>query len=244
MELKPDERIDDLQINGLKLIQNAKKYCFTSDSVLLANSVAVGSKHKLIDFCTGTGIIAVLLAGKKNAQSVVGVELQSDLADIAKRNVVLNNLQDKVSILNISAQDCISAFPLESFDTAVCNPPYRKLGTGETDSDEGRAICKYEIKLTLSELVSVASRLLKFGGRFYMVHRADRLAEIIYELKKSRLEPKVITVVFPKADKQPDTVIFECIKGGAEGVKLKTLTVYDKNGAYTAEAARLYSKEI
>lgn len=241
MMLKAEERLDDLQVNGLKIIQNPKKYCFTSDAVLLANTVKAGAKHKVCDLCAGSGIIGILIASKQKAKEVVCIELQADMAEMAERSVKLNNLDDKVSVLNVSAQDAYKTLGLECFDIVVSNPPYGKVGVGETVKDEGKAICRNELKLTLAELVCAAARLTKFGGKFYMIHRADRLAEIIYELKEVSLEPKNITLIYPKSDKLPDTVIFECIKGGKAGVKLHRLVVFNDDNTYTVGAKRLYS---
>ncbi|MEG1790693.1 MAG: tRNA1(Val) (adenine(37)-N6)-methyltransferase [Clostridia bacterium] len=239
--LKTGERLDDLQINGLKIIQNSNLYCFTSDAVLLANTVNASANDRVCDLCSGSGIIAMLIASKRNAREVVGVELQAEMADMAQRSVDLNNLGDKVKILQLSAQDAPSKLGYGSFDIVVANPPYGTVGTGRICEDERIAICKNEIKLTLNELVLSASKLTKFGGKFYMIHRADRLAEIIFALKMVSLEPKAITIIYPKADKTPDTFIVECINGGKPGLILKSLTVYEHNNTYTAEAKKLYS---
>lgn len=238
-----NERIDDLQIDGLRLIQDKTKYCFTSDSVLLANLVKCGVRDKILDIGTGTGIVAILLAGKKKASSVTAVEIQEDLSKLAERNVKLNKLDGKVTVVNASAQSLMSKFGAERFDIIVSNPPYRKPCDGQMDLDEGRAICKYEIKLSLDELTNIAASLLKYKGKFYMVHRADRMCECIYLLKQNKLEPKIVTLVYPKAGKAPDTVIYECVKGGAAGVKINSLVVYADDGEYTAAAKKLYAKE-
>lgn len=242
-EILEGERIDDLQINGLKLIQHADKYCFTSDAVLLANSVAVGAKSRVLDIGTGSGIIAILLAGKKNAGSVTAVEIQQDMAKLAERNVKMNNLDDKITVMNVAAQRLPDILAQESFDTVVSNPPYKKPTSGDMDKNEGRAIGKYELKLTLSELTEVASKMLKFGGKFYMIHRADRLAECIYELKKRKLEPKKITLIRPRELKPFDTVVIESVKGGKEGLKIDTVVVYNDDNTYTPRVKAMYYKE-
>lgn len=242
-ELKQTERIDDLQINGLKLIQDAEKYCFTSDAVLLANTVTVNKKSKVLDIGTGSGIIAVLLAGKKNAAHVTAVEIQPDMADIAERNVKLNNLDDKITVLNVAAQKLPDIMPVECFDVVVSNPPYKKIDAGEMDTNVCRAIGKYEIKLTLKELINTAARMVKYGGKFYLIHRADRLAECIYEMKLNKLEPKKMWLIRPRADKAADTVIFECIKGGKSGLKTDTVVVYGEDNEYTPRVKAMYYKD-
>lgn len=235
------ERIDDLQVNGLKIIQNPEKYCFTSDAVLLANTVKANYKSKVCDLCTGSGVIAILIQGKQNVECVAGIEIQKDIANMAKRSVELNNLQDKITIYNISVQDAPRLIGQGLFDIVVVNPPYASVNTGEIVTDSSIAISKSEIKLKLSELALSASKLVKFGGKFYIIHRAGRLAEIIYELKNVGLEPKVITLVYPKISKNADTVIIESVKGAKQGVILKKLIVFNEDNSYTDEAKRLYS---
>ena len=155
----------------------------------------------------------------------------------------MNGLSDKIVVINSSLQDFAKSVPAESFDVIVSNPPYKKPDSGEMDKNETRAVSKYELKLTLDELIENARRILKFRGKFYMVHRADRMAECIYKLKQNNIEPKVMTLVYPKAEKSPDVVIYECIKGASEGVKINTLIVYDEDGEYTALARKMYSKD-
>ena len=230
-DLFENERIDDLEINDLRLIQNAEGYCFTSDSVLLANLVKARKTDKILDVGAGSGIISILLAGKMGYGNVSALEIQKNMAALAARNVEMNGLSDKIVVINTSLQDFAKSVPAESFDV------------GEMDKNETRAVSKYELKLTLDELIENARRLLKFRGKFYMVHRADRMAECIYKLKQNNIEPKVMTLVYPKAEKSPDVVIYECIKGASEGVKINTLIVYDENGEYTALARKMYSKD-
>ncbi len=241
--LNPTERIDDLQINGLQLIQDADKYCFTSDAVLLANTVAVTKKSKVLDIGTGSGIIAILLAGKKEAAHVTAVEIQPDMANIAKRNVKLNKLDDKITVMNIAVQRLPDVIPAESYDIVVSNPPYKRPDAGEMDKNESRAVSKYELTLTLAELAQAASRMVKYGGKFYMIHRADRLAECIYELKQNKLEPKKMWLIQPKASKPADTVIFECVKGGKQGIKIENVVVFDENNEYTERVRKMYYKD-
>lgn len=241
--LKAGERIDDLQIDGLRLIQNPKLYCFTSDAVLLANAARVKRGGVLVDLCSGSGIIGILTSVKQSPTQVVCIELQQELADMSERSVKLNNLQDKVRVLNISVQDAPSVLGTETADTITCNPPYQRSGSGATADSESVAICKTELKLTLAELCECTAKLLKFGGKFYVVHRADRLAELIYELKRNKLEPKKLTLIKPKATKPADTVIIEAVKGGGVGLSTDTLIVFKADGTYTKRVKKLYYKE-
>lgn len=238
-----NERIDDLEINDLRLIQNAEGYCFTSDSVLLSNSVKAKKTDKILDVGAGSGIISILLAGKMGYGAVTALEIQQCMASLARRNVEMNGLSDKINVVNTALQEFVKNVPAECFDVIVSNPPYKKPTAGEMDKNETRAISKYELRLSLDELIENVRRLLKFKGKFYMVHRADRMAECIYKLKKNSLEPKVMTLVYPKAMKTPDVVIYECVKCGAEGVKINSLIVYDENGDLTKDAKKMYSKD-
>ena len=187
--IREGERLDDLEVNGLKLIQNPKLYCFTSDSVLLANTAKVKRKDKVLDLCSGSGIVGILIASKKKKKTVDLVEIQPEMANLAERNVKLNNLEDVVKVYEISVQEAADALGCEKYDVVVCNPPYMENGRGFKDEKEHIALCRAEISLTLKELITCASKCLKFGGRLNLVHRADRLADIIYQMKSKGLEP-------------------------------------------------------
>lgn len=241
--LRDGERLDDLEVNGLKLIQNPQLYCFTSDSVLLANTAKVKRKDKVLDLCSGSGIVGILIASKQGAKSVDLVELQPEMADLAERNVKLNNLERSVKVYETSVQKATEALGYEKYDVIVCNPPYQKVGTGLTSENESIAVCKTELKLTFAELAEAVGKLLKFGGKFFFIHNAERTAELIYELGARSLQTKKITLVKPKETKEPDTVIIEAVKGGKCGVKFDFLTVFDENGNYTDRVKKLYSKE-
>lgn len=242
-ELNKGERLDDLQIDGLEIIQNPKLYCFTSDAVLLANTVKAKKTDKVCDLCSGSGIIGILIAAKKLPASVTMVELQPKMADMARRSVLHNKLNGKIEVFNVSVQDAPKILGQGNFDTVVCNPPYQPKNSGEINGDGEVAICKTEIKLTLDELTDSAAKLLKFGGKFYLIHRADRLAEIIFSLKQNKLEPKRLTFVKPKASKTADTVIVEAVKGGKTGLTTDTLVVFKNDNTYTERVKKLYCKE-
>ena len=241
--IREGERLDDLEVNGLKLIQNPKLYCFTSDSVLLANTAKVKRKDKVLDLCSGSGIVGILIASKQGAKSVDLVEIQPEMANLAERNVKLNNLEDVVKVYEISVQEAADALGCEKYDVVVCNPPYQKAGTGKTAENEQIAVCKTELKLTFFELAEAVRKLLKFGGKFCFIHNAERTAELIAALHANSLQTKKITLVKPKASKEPDTVIIEAVKGGKCGVKFDFLTVFDEDGNYTDRVKKLYSKD-
>ena len=197
---------------------------------------------RVLDMCTGSGCILLSLLHYSNDCEGLGVDLSAEALEVAGRNVLKVLTPEKAEHAHFLQSDLFEKVE-GKFEIIVSNPPYKKPDSGEMDKNETRAVSKYELKLTLDELIENARRLLKFRGKFYMVHRADRMAECIYKLKQNNIEPKVMTLVYPKAEKSPDVVIYECIKGASEGVKINTLIVYDENGEYTALARKMYSKD-
>lgn len=240
MELFENERLDDLQIEGLKIIQNKKLYAFTSDSVLLANSVKVKSTDVVCDLGSGTGIIAILLAGKKKAHKVVGVEIQKELFEMSERSRDFNGLQN-LSFINQPLQTAYKTLGSETFDTVVANPPYFSVDT--TQSEGSRAIGRSEQQASLGEFAQSASKLLKYGGSFYVIVKTLRFAELVKLLGKFNLEVKDVISVYPKLGRECDTVIVRAMKGGNAGMKMRALVVYNNDGTYTAEAKELYGKD-
>ncbi len=244
MDLKENERLDDLQLGGLKIIQDKTKYCFTSDSAILANFVTAKKSDKVCEIGTGTGVISILLTHKQNPEKIYAFEVQKETAELAKRNVDLNLLNDKIEIINSPIQDFEKYVKRESFDVVVSNPPYRKVGQKSLISlREEEAISKHEVKLNLDELVSCAKNLLKFGGKFFLVYDATRTAELIYKLKQNNLEPKIMFFTSPSPTKNPVLVLIEAVKGGKEQVNvLPTLITNDKDGNYIYTIQNLYGK--
>ncbi len=220
MQLKTNERIDDLQYNQLKIIQNSDFFRFGSDAVELANFVSGGARDKAVDLGSGSGIISILLAGKKNI-NVTAVEIQKEVAEMSERSVALNGLEDKISVLNIPMQEIGKYLACGSQTIVVSNPPYRKADSGEVSLADTVAISRHEIKVTLDEVISTASYLLSTGGKFYIVHQCERLAEVIAGCKKHRLEPKVLQILTPDENKPPHIFLLKCIKNGAEGIEVK-----------------------
>lgn len=244
MDLKENERLDDLQLGGLKIIQDKTKYCFTSDSAILANFVTAKKSDKVCEIGTGTGVISILLTHKQNPEKIYAFEVQKETAELAKRNVDLNLLNDKIEIINSPIQDFEKYVKRESFDVVVSNPPYRKVSQKSLVSlREEEAISKHEVKLNLDELVSCAKNLLKFGGKFFLVYDATRTAELIYKLKQNNLEPKIMFFTSPSPTKNPVLVLIEAVKGGKEQVNvLPTLITNDKDGNYIYTIQNLYGK--
>lgn len=236
--LKKDEMLEDLQLDGLQIIQNKNYYRFTSDAVILSNFVKAGSKDFLIDLGTGSGIIAILTAYKNKVKRVVGIELQKELADMAKRSVQFNKLENVIDIINCDIKELQffkirQELKLDEADVVVCNPPYKKAGTSFLNKNENKYIARHEVALNMDELFKVVGTLLKFGGRFYVVYDSDRTAELIYKLKTYGLEPKKIFFTQSNSDKNATLVFIEAVKGGKEGVKvLPVLITNDKDGSY------------
>lgn len=241
IELKDNERIDDLQRNGYKIIQNEKKFCFGMDAVLLSGFSLVREREKLLDIGTGTGIIPILLEAKSKGDHFTGLEIQEESADMAARSVKLNGLDGKIDIICGDINDAQNLFKPASFDVITTNPPYMIGNHGLTGDNREKAIARHEIYCTLEDIVREAGSLLKDKGRFYMVHRPFRLVEIFNTLTKYRLEPKRLKLVYPFVDKEPNMVLIEALKGGNSRLTVeKPLIVYKKPGEYTDEIFDIY----
>lgn len=223
MELKENERLDDLQYNGLFIIQNAKEYCFTSDAVILANAVKMKKGQKVCDLGTGSGIIPILITAKNEGTTAVGIELQTCQVDMATRSIAYNNMQDKVQVIHGDIKNARKIFGSGVFDAVVSNPPYWEVGTGDMKVSSGIASSRFEVTITLEEIIKSASEIVKFGGKVYVINKAERLAEMICLMNKYKIEPKKITTVFRKDNAPADTVIVEGALGGKKGVKVYSI---------------------
>ena len=245
VELKENERIDDLEYKGLKIIQNIKGFCFGIDAVLLSDfAKEIRNKAQVLDLGTGTGILSILLSAKTNLKKIYGIEIQKDVADMAKRSVILNNLEDKIEIINKNVLDIINIFEKNSFDAIVTNPPYKKADTGKINENEGKYISRHEATATLQDFIKISYELLKDGGSLYMVHKPERLSEINCELKMNRLEPKKLRIVYPNYQEEAKLILIKATKNAKEFLKIeKPLVVYKENGEYTDEILQIYNKK-
>lgn len=241
VELRENERIDDLQRNGYQIIQNPEKFCFGMDAVLLSGFVRVKPGAKVLDLGTGTGIIPLLVEAKTQAMHISAIEIQEESADMARRSVQLNGLEDKIDIVTGDLREAEKFFDAASFDVVTCNPPYMIGQHGLTNPDAPKAIARHEILCTLEDVVRTAAKLLKPGGYFCMVHRPFRLAEIIRVMTKYKLEPKRMKLVYPYVDKEPNMVLIEGCRGGKPRMTVeKPLIVFKEPNIYTDEITDVY----
>ena len=244
MILNENERIDDLEFKGLKIIQNKKGFCFGIDSVLLsdfAKNIKKGSK--VIDLGTGTGIINILLSGKTEADSFVGVEIQKEVSDMAKRSIELNNLCNKIEILNDNIINLKNKYSKNSFDAVVTNPPYKQKNIGLINKEDKKIISRHEITASLEDFIHISSYLLKDFGEFYMIHRPERLVDIFSIMRKEKIEPKKIKFVYPSKNKKTNLVLIKGIKLGNPFLEYDdNLYVYDEKGNYTNDILKIYNK--
>lgn len=249
MEIRKNERIDDLGINDLKIIQNKEYFCFGTDSVLLANFVkSENSNNVILDLCSGSGVIPIILSAKKKYKKIFGVELQSEMYDLFDRNIKINNLEDSIISINENVKDIknirkkiTSIMEKDKIDIITCNPPYKEIGTGLTTNHDVKTIAKCEVMCNLEDIFITSSKLLGKGGKLYLVHKPERLSDLIYFGRKYNLEAKEIRFVYPKIDKKPSIVLISYRKdGGNETKVLEPLIEYNDDMSYTDEIYRIY----
>ncbi len=219
MIINNNEKIEDLGDKGLKIIQASNSYRFSVDSILLLNFIRVKNYEKIIDLGTGSGIIPLLLFGKRKGLSIYGVEIQKDLADMARRSVGLNNLQDHITIIQEDFRNLKNIFKNQQFDVVVSNPPYISLGQGKINPSSSRAIARHEVKGNLEDIISVSNYLLKNKGRIYLIYRSAKLIKLVIALKKYGIETKVVKFIHPRQGENANLVLIEGIKGGKEELK-------------------------
>ena len=245
IDLKENERIDDLEFNGLKIIQNKDEFCFGIDSVLLSDfSRDLPKNATALDLGTGTGILGILLCGKTNLSKIYGIEIQKDVADMAKRSIELNNLSNKFEIINENIKNLSNHFQNDSFDAIISNPPYKKDNCGIKNESETKLISRHEITASLEDFISISSKLLKNNCSLYMVHRPERLSDLFYLLKKYKLEPKKLRIVQSYYDSKPKLILVKATKNAKSFLNIeKPLIIYNKDGSYTDEIYEIYGKE-
>lgn len=241
--LLPDERLDDLHRNGYHIIQHPNKFRFGVDAVLLSHFAMVKENETALDLGTGTGIIPILMEGRYKGKHYTGLEIQEESANMARRSVAYNKLEEKIAIVNGDIKEASRIFQAASFDVVTTNPPYMNSGHGLVNPDMPMAIARHEILCTLDDIAMQGSKVLKSGGRFYMIHRPNRFTEIINTLSKYKLETKRIRFIHPYVDKEPTMVMVEAVKCGKPFVKVEPpLVIYKEPNVYTDEAIEIYYK--
>lgn len=239
--LKENERIDDLHRNGYVIIQDKKRFCFGIDAVLLSHFAKAKKGDVVFDIGTGTGIIPILMTAKTEAKKFFAIDIQQESVDMAKRSVALNKLDEKIEIFHLDVKNVFDVFSKNSIDVVTSNPPYMNMGGGIVNEYDSKAIARHEIFCNLDDIVKSASLLLKPNGKFYMVHRPNRLCDIICTLRKYSLEPKTIRLVAPYENKEPNMVLIESVKNSKPMLKfLPTLVVYNNQQKYTDEINKIY----
>lgn len=241
INLKEKERLDDLQLSGYRIIQDPDRFCFGMDAVLLSGFVRAKKGDLLLDMGTGTGILPILLEAKTQCAHLTGLEIQEESADMARRSVQLNHLEEKISIVTGDIKEAGSLFASASFDCITCNPPYMIGQHGITNPDAPKAIARHEVLCTFEDVAAAAAKLLKPGGHFFLVHRPFRLAEIMITLAKYKLEPKRMRLVYPYVDKEPNMVLLEAVRGGNSRMTVESpLIIFEEQGVYTKEIREKY----
>lgn len=241
INLQPGERIDDLERNGYRIIQNPEKFCFGMDAVLLSGFAKIRNNARVLDMGTGTGIIPILLKSREKGTHFTGLEIQKECADMASRSVAYNGLESAIDIVCGDIKEAAEIFGAASFDVVTSNPPYMIGEHGLRNPYMAKAIARHEVLCTLEDVVSQASRVLKDRGHFFMVHRPFRLAEIFQVMMKYKLEPKRMQLVYPYIDREPNMVLIEACKGGNSRITVeRPLIVYEKPGEYTKSILEIY----
>ncbi len=240
---KEHERLDDLELKGLKIIQDPEKFCFGMDAVILSDFAKIRKNAEVLDFCTGTGIIPLLLSAKYEPRHIRGVEYQEDMAEMAGRSVRYNHLEEKIEICHGDIRRIKNLVPAQSVDAVTCNPPYMEKSSGLHNEKSALCIARHEVSCTLEDVVSAAAYVLKQGGRLYMVHRPHRMVAVMDNLKKYKMEAKRMRFVHPFADREANMLLVEAVKGGGSWLRMEApLIVYREDGSYTDEILRIHGK--
>ena len=244
------KRLDDLNLGGLKVYQETEYFCFGIDSVLLANFVnSNSSKNNIVDLCSGSGVIPVIMSAKKKYNKIIGIELQQEMYNLLQENIAINKLEEKIigineDIKNIEKikEELIKNIGCNRVDIVTCNPPYKKKGTGIENENDVKYIARHEIKCNIEDIFKTTANILKSKGKLYLVHKPDRLVDLFEIARKYKLEPKTVRFVHPTATKAPSIVLIEYIKDGGNELKiLDPLIEYNEDGSYTDEIYEIYS---
>lgn len=241
--LKEDETLDDLQLNNIFVIQKKAAFRFGVDAVLLANYAKVKRGMRVVDLCTGTGIVPFIVAGKTQASHITGVEIQKEMVEMSRRSLIYNKLEDKIEFIQGDIKDLKLLGTIEKADVVTVNPPYKLQNSGIINLNEKDAIARHEICCKLEDVIIACRKVLKDNGRMYMVHRPERLADILCLMRQYKLEPKNIRLIHPSINKAPNMVLIEGQRDGGAFLKWEPpLYVYDQNGEYSHEINQIYGR--
>jgi len=244
IELLSDEAIDDLQLDNLYLIQKKQGFRFGIDAVLLSNFANIKNKHRVVDLCTGTGIVPFLIYGKYKPKEVIGIEIQEDMVEMAIRSSKYNEVENVVSFKNADLKDLKYLSSLGTFDVLTVNPPYKLNNSGIVNLDDKLAIARHEIMCNLEDVIVASRKLLKDNGRMFIVHRPERLIDIFELMRKYKIEPKRVQMVQPNINKAPNIVLVEGQRDGGAYLKWeKPIYVYNEDGTYSEEINKIYGRE-
>lgn len=243
MEINNNERIDDLGINELKIIQKKDGFCFGIDSVLLSDFAKTIKKDSIVvDLGTGTGILGLLISAKTKAKKIIGIEVQEEIANMAKRSIELNNLQKRFEIINCNIKNLCLFLNEESANYIITNPPYKKMNSGKINDNEIKLISRHEVLANLEDFIKISFKVLKDHGSIFMVHRAERLVDIFFEMRKYKIEPKRIRFVHSNEQSDSKLVLIEAVKNGKSFLTVeKPLYIYNKDRTYTDEIKAIYN---
>lgn len=238
-----DERVDDLQYKGLKIIQHPSAFCFGTDAVLLSHFADVRKGDRVVDLGTGTGIIPILLAGRTEAATIIGIEIQEPMAEMARRSIALNGLEDRIQILYGDLKEAPNFLGKGYMDVVVSNPPYKKQGSGIVSREDAHAIARHELRCTLEDVIRVASSMLRSGGRFCLIHQSDRMMDILFLMREHHIEPKRIRLIHSFVDQAPNLVLLEGIRNGKPYLTwMPPLIIREQDGSYTSEINEIYHR--
>lgn len=245
IKLNENEKIEDLQFKNLKIIQNKKGFCFGIDSILLSDfAKKIKKGAKVIDLGTGTGIIATLLCGKTELSEIIGIEKQKEVYEMAKKSIKINHLENKFKIIEEDIININKKLENHQFDVVITNPPYKKKGTGIKNEEEKKIISRHETTATLEDFIKTAKNLLKDKGEFYMVHRPERLVDILNIMRNYKIEPKILRFVYSNQDSEPKLILIKGVKNAKPFLKIeKNLYIYQQKGVYSEEINNIYQKK-
>ena len=245
IRLNQNEKIEDLQFENLKIIQDKTGFCFGIDSILLSDFAKnIRKNAKVLDLGTGTGIIATLLCGKTELREIIGVEIQKEVYEMAQRSIQLNCLQDRFKVINEDILNLNRILEKNTFDVIVTNPPYKKKGTGIQNEEVKKVISRHETTATLEDFIKISKDLLRDQGEFYMVHRPDRMVDLLSLMRQYKIEPKIMRFVYGNQETEPKLVLIKGIKNARSFLTVQNnLYIYKENGEYTEEINKIYHKE-